>query len=84
MSKDIRVKFIGRPDKRIPSSFQNLITQLEKKTEKNKKMTFLIALNYDGKSEIVDAFHKLRCLNYTKITEEIISSCMYNPKYSGC
>ncbi len=51
---NIRIRVIGR-DKPIPDYILNKIDSAEKKTENNTGLTFVLALNYGGRAEIIDA-----------------------------
>ena len=54
LKNDIRFKVIGRSDELAPDILQEL-RAAEEKTSRNKGMLFNIALNYGGRTEIVDA-----------------------------
>jgi undecaprenyl diphosphate synthase len=54
LENDIRFQVIGRSEELPPDVLQELHSA-EKKTEKNAGMMFNIALNYGGRTEIVDA-----------------------------
>lgn len=51
---DIRISIIG--DRRgLPESFIEVITEAEKKTKANTRLHVILAINYGGQSEIVEA-----------------------------
>lgn len=54
MAQEIRFKAIGQIE-RLPESVIRWVRSVEKKTERNKKMTLALALSYGGRTEIVDA-----------------------------
>jgi undecaprenyl diphosphate synthase len=54
---NVKIKFIGRK-KPVPDYILNKIDKAEKKTENNTGLTFVLALNYGGRQEIVDAAKK--------------------------
>jgi undecaprenyl diphosphate synthase len=54
LTNDIRFKVIGRSDELAPDILQEL-RSAEEKTARNNGMLFNIALNYSGRTEIVDA-----------------------------
>ena len=58
MSGNIRLFVIGRREQ-LSQDLQKKIADVEKKTEKNSGLTFTIALNYGGRSEIADAAAKI-------------------------
>ena len=50
----IKLKIIG-DKKKLFSKLQNLLTDSEKKTSKNKNFRLILALNYGSKEEILNA-----------------------------
>ena len=54
----IRLKIIGK--KNFSSKLNNLLNKSEKKTFKNKRLQINLALNYGSKTELIDAFKKLK------------------------
>ena len=56
--KDIRIRAIGRV-RELPHNLQLKIRNTEEKTIKNKSILVNLALNYGGRSEIVDAAKKI-------------------------
>ncbi len=79
--KDVRVRFIGRKDWRVPKRVQRHIDDTEALTERNKGMTLSFAFNYGGRAEIVDAVQALLAEKTppAKITEKAIRSRLYAP-----
>ena len=78
----VRIRFIGRRDRRVP---QRLIRQMDEATEltkHNNKMTFTIAFNYGGRAELVDAVRGIAAagLPAEKITEKTIANHLYDPE----
>jgi undecaprenyl diphosphate synthase len=79
--KDLKIKIIGcrsELDKDLIKSIENV----EKRTEKNNGLTFLLALNYGGRKELVETIKKI-CSDITdksninEINEELISDNLY-------
>lgn len=58
MDNEIRFRAIGQLE-RLPGSVLRSIQSVEEKTEKNKKMTLILALSYGGRTEVVDAIKKV-------------------------
>ncbi len=58
MSSEIRFRAIGQIE-RLPGSVIRLIRTVEEKTEKNNKMTLVLALSYGGQTEIVDGIKQV-------------------------
>jgi len=54
----IRLKIIGK--KNFSSKLNNLLDKSEKKTFKNKRLQINLALNYGSKTELINAFKKLK------------------------
>ncbi|MGD0546235.1 MAG: isoprenyl transferase [Terracidiphilus sp.] len=82
MDNDVRFRSIGRTSS-LPSEVQDKIRWAEETTAGNRSMTFTLALNYGGRSELVDAFRSLavemrqKNLNPERITEEDINRHLY-------
>ena len=55
---DIRFLTIGRVDD-LPSSVQRALKHVETETQSNRGMQMVLALNYGGRAELVDAFNAL-------------------------
>lgn len=58
LENNLRLKVIGQKEG-IPGFVLREIERVERKTERNERMTILLALNYGGRSEIVEAARKL-------------------------
>ena len=56
--QNIKLKIIGL--KNFSTSLNNLLVSSENKTKNNKKLQINLALNYGSKTEILDAFKKLK------------------------
>ena len=57
--RDVRVRFAGRRDWRVPRRLIRSMDEALEVTERNKTMTLTIAFNYGGRAEIVDAVRAL-------------------------
>jgi undecaprenyl diphosphate synthase len=79
--KDVRVRFIGRRDWRVPKRVQRHIDDTEELTRRNKGMTLTFAFNYGGRAEVVDAVQSLvrDGVPAEKLTERAIRSRLYAP-----
>ena len=81
----VRVQFVGRRDWRLPRGVLREMERAEEKTKRNQKMTLTIALNYGGRTEIVDAVRRILAehdrgrLAGERITPDSISSRLYDP-----
>ena len=82
----VKVQFIGRRDWRLPRGVLHEMERAENLTRDNTRMTLTIALNYGGRTEIVDAVRRIlrehdeRRLNGERITPESIASRLYDPR----
>ncbi|NLY19472.1 MAG: isoprenyl transferase [Clostridiaceae bacterium] len=80
--KDIRVRVIGNREG-LSLEIREQIQKIEKRTENKKKMTMVIALNYGGRQDILQAASKLAddvakgILKQEEITEEEFAKRLY-------
>jgi undecaprenyl diphosphate synthase len=79
--RDVRMRFIGRRDWRVPKRLLRHMDESIELTEKNKTMTFTIAFNYGGRAEIVDAVRELirEGMPADKVNEKAIRRHLYDP-----
>ncbi|WP_440670383.1 polyprenyl diphosphate synthase [Candidatus Pelagibacter sp. HIMB1483] len=68
--QNIKLKILG--SKKFSSKLNKLLNKSEKKTSKNNKLQINLALNYGSKSELIDAFKKMR-KNKSIISEKNLS-----------
>jgi undecaprenyl diphosphate synthase len=82
MDNNVRMRYIGRT-RDLPHDVQEKMRWVEDKTERNTGTTLTLALNYGGRSELVDAFRGLatemkhKHLSLDCITEEDIHRHLY-------
>jgi undecaprenyl diphosphate synthase len=80
--KNIRISFIGSRD-RLRKNIIDLINDAEKKTENNRKLHLILALNYGGQEEIVNAVRKIAeqvkggALNPKSISTKMFADHLY-------
>jgi undecaprenyl diphosphate synthase len=83
---NVRVRFLGRRDWRVPRSVLREMDISEELTRGNTGMNLTIAFNYGGRIEIVDAVKRILAdhdagrLKGGKITPESIASRLYHPE----
>jgi len=79
---DVRVRFAGRRDWRVPKRLINEMDESIALTRRNKTLTLTIAFNYGGRAEIVDAVRRLVAdgVKPNKINEAAIAKRMYDPE----
>ena len=81
---NVRIRFTGRRDWRVPRSVLREIGTSEQLTRDNTGMTLTIAFNYGGRAEIVDAVkqivrdHDAGDLRIEKISEAAIAERLYD------
>jgi undecaprenyl diphosphate synthase len=82
MSNNVRMRYIGRTGE-LPTEVQEMMHRVEEATCRNDGTTLTLALNYGGRSELVDAFRglaaeiKLKHSNPDRITEQDIHRHLY-------
>jgi len=82
MDNNVRMKYIGRTHE-LPAEVQEKMRWAEEATARNTGTTLTLALNYGGRSEMVDAFRglaaemKAKNLTPDRITEEDIHRHLY-------
>ena len=82
MDNNVRMRYIGRTHE-LPPEVQDKMRWVEETTAGNTGTTLTLALNYGGRSELVDAFRglaneiKLKHLNPSHISEEDIHRHLY-------
>ena len=80
----IRVRFSGDIPA-LPDRIQEVVRRAEKNSEHRKRMDLIIAMNYGGRREIVDACRRIathiqdKSMQVSDIGEETIASCLYSP-----
>ncbi len=81
----VRIRFIGRRGGRVPGRVRRDIEEAEALTASNRTMDFVIAFNYGGRAEIVDAVRRIGAnvaagrLDPAKIDERTIARHLYAP-----
>ena len=82
MDNNVRMRYIGRTHD-LPPDVQEKMRWVEETTARNTGTTLTLALNYGGRSELVDAFRglaaemKLKHISPDRITEEDIHRHLY-------
>ena len=76
-----RLRFLGRREK-LPASVQKAIREAEALTATNDRIDVYIALNYGGRSELVDAMRRMISdgLRPEEVDEETFASYLYAPE----
>jgi len=82
---NVRIRFTGRRDWRVPRSVMKEIRDAEDLTRNNTGMTLTIAFNYGGRAEIVDAVkqilreHDRKKTRIESLSDKAISERLYYP-----
>ena len=71
----IKINILGRSNN-LPKDIRKTLISAVKKTNKNKKLTINLAINYGSKNEIVDAAKRIN-VKSKKINEENINQNLY-------
>lgn len=79
--KDVRIRFIGRRDWRVPKRLIRRIDESVELTRRNRTLTLTIAFNYGGRAELVDAVRSIVAegIPAEKIDERTIAKRLYAP-----
>ncbi len=79
--RDVRIRFMGRRDWRVPRRLVRRMDEALDLTAKNRTMTLTIAFNYGGRAEIVDAVKSLLASGVPadRLTEKGIRDHLYAP-----
>ena len=72
IDKGIKIKFLSRKDE-LPDFVIERINRTEERSKDNEKMNLLIALNYGGKYDIIQAVNKIVNKGIKKVDEETFS-----------
>ncbi len=83
--KGVRMRWIGRRERRIPKRIQEQIDESIAMTKDNTRMTLTVAFNYGGRAEIADATRRIAEevargeLDAKRISERTIAARLYDP-----
>jgi undecaprenyl diphosphate synthase len=84
-SKGVRMRWIGRRERRVPKRVQQRIDESVAMTARNRRMTLTVAFNYGGRAELVDAVRQIaeraarHKLDPKRVTEATLRSALYDP-----
>ncbi len=79
--ENIRIRFIGRREE-LPENIRFVISQSERLTADNDRMTAYVAFNYGGRDEILDAARKVAesGISASDLDKEAFSHHLYAPE----
>lgn len=79
IKNNLRLRVIGQIED-IPANVRGELERVEELTKNNTRMTVILALNYGGRAEIVDAVKKIlmdKTIEPASLSEETFSSYLY-------
>jgi undecaprenyl diphosphate synthase len=85
-AKGVRMRWIGRRERRIPKRILNQIDESIAMTKDNTRMTLTVAFNYGGRAEIADATRRIAeevaagGLHPDRVGERTIGARLYDPE----
>src|SRR5215510_1297432 len=79
--RNVRVRFLGRRDRRVPPRLAREIDRAVARTANNRGLTLTFAFNYGGRAELVDAMKRMveDGVRSSAISEKSISRYLYHP-----
>jgi len=80
-ARNIRVRFLGRPDGRVPDALTEAMARATARTAGNTGLTLTIAFNYGGRAELVDAMRRMLDDNIASdsLDEKQVQRYLYAP-----
>ncbi len=80
--RNVRIRFIGRRDWRVPRSVLKRMDWATDLTRSNTGLTFTIAFNYGGRAEIIDAVRAMMDdgVKSDKVSEKVLRRYLYDPE----
>jgi len=85
-SKGVRMRWIGRRERRIPKRILAQIEESIAMTKDNTRMTLTVAFNYGGRAEVADATKRIAeevaagTLDPARVGERTIAARLYDPE----
>ena len=79
--RGVRIRFSGRRDWRVPKRLLRQMDESLELTNNNRTMTLVIAFNYGGRAELVDAVRAIVAskVSADKVNEKLIAQHLYLP-----
>lgn len=78
VSNDVKIRFNGRIDL-LPEKLITACENIEEQSKNNSKLEVILAINYGGRKEILDAIQKIINNGNKEITEELFKKYLYLP-----
>ena len=77
--RNVRIRFIGRRDGRVPRRVIRRMEEAEVLTRANTGLTFTVAFNYGGRAELVDAVQRIVDSGLRRVSERTVARHLYDP-----
>ena len=77
--RNVRIRFIGRRDRRVPRRVIRRMEEAEVLTRANTGLTFTVAFNYGGRAELVDAVQRIVDSGLRRVSERTVARHLYDP-----
>ncbi|MGH9000832.1 MAG: polyprenyl diphosphate synthase, partial [Acidimicrobiia bacterium] len=83
--RGVRIRFAGRRGGRVPRRLLRRIEESEALTRRNRTLTLVVAFNYGGRAELVDAARRIAeaaaagRLDPQRVDERVVASHLYLP-----
>ncbi len=84
--REVRVRFVGRREARVPSALRDLMAWTEELTADNERMTLQVAFNYGGRAELADAARAIANdvaagrVSPDAVDEDAVATRLYEPE----
>jgi len=85
-SKGVRMRWIGRRERKIPRSVQAQIDESVEMTKNNKRMTLTVAFNYGSRAELGDAARAIAedaaagRIDPSRVSDKTLAKNLYDPE----
>jgi undecaprenyl diphosphate synthase len=85
-SKGVRMRWIGRRERKVPRSVQQQIDESVEMTKNNKRMTLTVAFNYGSRAELGDAARAIAeeaaagTIDPSRVTDKSLAKHLYDPE----
>ncbi|MEX2555905.1 MAG: polyprenyl diphosphate synthase [Actinomycetota bacterium] len=85
-AKGVRMRWIGRRERRIPKRIMDQIDESIAMTRGNKRMTLTVAFNYGARAELADAVRAIASdaaagkIDPSRVTDRTIAKHLYDPE----
>ena len=85
-SKGVRMRWIGRRERKVPKSVQQQIDESVEMTKNNKRLTLTVAFNYGSRAELGDAARAIAeeaaagKLDPTRVSDKTLAKHLYDPE----